>query len=719
MAGRDLIFALDIGTRSVVGLVGRYGDNGLEILATEQMEHANRAMLDGQIHDVVQVASVITKVKQSLEQQVGPLHKVAVAAAGRALKTVRSKVERETNGERMTKDLVLAMELSAVQQAERQLQATMPDAARYHCVGYTVIHYLLDDSPIGSLIDQSGLVASVEIIATFLPRVVIDSLQFALERSELEMAALTLEPIAAINALIPPSMRKLNLVLVDIGAGTSDIAITAEGTVTAYGMVPFAGDEITEALSHKYLLDFPVAESVKRRLLLNGSVSFTDVLGIESELPSRDVIASIDPEVTDLARRIANEIRQLNGKFPQAVMLVGGGSQTPLLPQRLAEVLGLPKERVAIRGADAIGQLLTKNEKLSGPDAVTPVGIALAAIHAPVSSVSVRVNGQAVRLFEFRQVTIGDALLAADIEIRKLHGRPGMALTVEVHGLMKTLKGTLGTPASLLLNNQPAHLDDTVQHGDEIEIMEGKPGMDAQGVISDVLPDCQPYTITVNGEERLIHPVIRMNGQIVTPDTPLADRAQITMHLPEALIDVLPVLGYEPEAFRDHSASVTINGEIRTVRVEGGKILNNGTPVPLHSTLRPGDQLAIISEKRSEIRLRDVLNAEEYERQSIQVIVNGNRVQLFGPAPSLELNGKPAAPDDLVPEFATLTVRREPWIPVFSHIFQYVHIDRDRPANAINLRMELNGEKAEFSAPLKDGDLILIEWLFKDSQEVG
>ena len=55
-------------------------------------------------------------------------------------------------------------------------------------------------------------------------------------------------------------MRRLNVALVDIGAGTSDIAITDKSTVVAYGMVPTAGDEITEALSDHYLLDFPVAE---------------------------------------------------------------------------------------------------------------------------------------------------------------------------------------------------------------------------------------------------------------------------------------------------------------------------------------------------------------------------------------------------------------------------------------------------------------------------
>jgi sulfur carrier protein ThiS len=396
-------------------------------------------------------------------------------------------------------------------------------------------------------------------------------------------------------------------------------------------------------------------------------------------------------------------------------MLVGGGSQTPLLPERLADLLGLPKERVVIRSAEAIGQLLTKHEQLTGPDAVTPVGIALAAIKAPISSVSIRVNGQAIRLFEFRQVTVGDALLAADIDIRKLHGRPGMALTVEVHGLVKVLRGTLGSPATLLLNGKPAHLDDIVQHGDEIEVTEGISGEDAHGVVADVLPDLQPYSILFNGREHVIHPIIRMNGKPVTPDTQLTDRAEIAIHMPETLVDVLPLLGYSAESFREHVVSATVNGESRTVRLEGAKVSVNGKACPLHISLRPGDQVEIQSETRSAVKIRDVLKEEECQRQMVQVMVNGKRVQLFGPAPEIVLNGQQADPDTDLPEFATVTVRQEPWTPVFSHIFQYVHIDRERPVDAIGMRIELNGQKADFAAPLKNGDLIVIEWELKNA----
>jgi cell division protein FtsA len=730
----EQIFALDIGTRSVVGLVARFNEAGqLEVVATAASEHATRAMLDGQIHDVALVADVIRSVKARLEAQTGPLSKVAVAAAGRALKTVRTRVDRDIQGERITRDVILALELTAVQQAERQLQEMAPDAARYHCVGYTVVHYLLDDSVIGSLEDQFGLKASVEIIATFLPRVVIDSLQMALERAGLEMAALTLEPIAAINALIPPSMRKLNLVLVDIGAGTSDIALTADGTVVAYGMVPVAGDEITEALSHRHLLDFPDAEALKRRLMTDERVSFTDVLGMEYHMTSREVIESIQGEVRSLAQQIAQEILKLNQKPPAAVMLVGGGSQTPMLGPLLAAELNLPKERVAIRGTDAIKQLAVQHEALNGPQAVTPIGIALAALQHPVSSVAIRVNGKSLRLFEFRQITVGDCLLAADVDIRKLHGRPGLALTVEVQGEIKVIRGTLGTPAQLLRNGAPAKLDDIVQHGDELEVIGGRPGQDASATIADILPKeawPKPLTVLFDGQAYAIPARVLMNGQEVTPDTPVLDRAKITTRRPstvEHVLRALPCLDEEDLKVLQNAQgfTVTIDGETVTLPHQPFELTVNGVPVTLDAPVHDGDELHFSKAPAPVYTVRFFYDESLHPGQSIGVICNNRPITVEGPRPPIYLNGRPASLDDLVhdgdelvfkptrPEVfeAAATAETAEWQPVLSDLFRYIRIEDERPPGALDLKLTVNAEPATFMTPIKHGDIITMEWV--------
>ena len=67
---------------------------------------------------------------------------------------------------------------------------------------------------------------------------VVESLYTVMERAGMEVTCLTLEPIAALNVAIPKELRLLNLALVDVGAGTSDIAITKSGTIIAYDMAP-------------------------------------------------------------------------------------------------------------------------------------------------------------------------------------------------------------------------------------------------------------------------------------------------------------------------------------------------------------------------------------------------------------------------------------------------------------------------------------------------
>src|SRR5690625_1369335 len=313
---KESVFALDIGTQTVTGIILKKHENKYQVIDYCVRQHEERSMLDGQIQNVVQVANVISQVRNELEKTNGPLQEVCVAAAGRALKTIQgTKTITIKEQPIATNEDIKHLELSAVQQALSNLVQEQNDQfSQYHCVGYSVLHYKLDDNKIGSLIDQTGEEATVEIIATFLPKIVVESLLRALDRANLTMKALTLEPIAAIHVLVPESMRRLNVALIDIGAGTSDIAISNNGTITAYGMVPTAGDEITEAISDHLLLDFKVAEKTKRKVVNEGQATITDILGFESTITYDELVPEVIDNIEHLAQLIANEIRELNQK---------------------------------------------------------------------------------------------------------------------------------------------------------------------------------------------------------------------------------------------------------------------------------------------------------------------------------------------------------------------------------------------------------------------
>ena len=105
-------------------------------------EHSKRAMLDGQIHDVLAVSNIISEIKAELEKKHGPLKKVNVAAAGRALKTERATVTVNIAGKPMIqKEDILHFELSAVQR-QASVAAKHKKGEKhqyYYCVGYSVL----------------------------------------------------------------------------------------------------------------------------------------------------------------------------------------------------------------------------------------------------------------------------------------------------------------------------------------------------------------------------------------------------------------------------------------------------------------------------------------------------------------------------------------------------------------------------------------------------
>ena len=228
------VLALDIGTRSIVGVLLEKKDETV-IRAVEYLEHEARYMYDGQIHDVEAVAAEIALIKSRLQKATGlKLKKAAVAAAGRALQTATAtaSVSRPHMFE-ITWEETKALELEAVQKAQKKIAGEDKNLRDHFCIGYSVVNYTLDDGVIQNLVGQTGSKIGVEVIATFLPRVVVDSLISSLRMAGLEAGSLTLEPIAALTVAIPPQMRLLNLALVDIGAGTSDIAVVQRETIVA------------------------------------------------------------------------------------------------------------------------------------------------------------------------------------------------------------------------------------------------------------------------------------------------------------------------------------------------------------------------------------------------------------------------------------------------------------------------------------------------------
>lgn len=707
----NMIFTLDIGTRSVIGLLLEANGKKYKLIDYCMHEHSERSMLDGQIHDIVLVSEVIKQVKTELEQRNDiQLTKVSVAAAGRALKTKRTTITKPIDQHPlMNKEDILFLELSAVQQAQHDLaieENNKNNQIPYYCVGYSVLQYRLDQESIGSLIDQQGELAEVEIIATFLPKIVVESLLSALQRADLEMAALTLEPIAAINVLIPESMRRLNVALVDIGAGTSDVAITDEGTITAYGMVSKAGDEITEAISDYYLLDFNEAERVKRELTDKGEATLTDILGFEQTITVDSLAKAVAPAIVNLAQDISDKIYELNNRSPMAVMLVGGGSLTPQLTQAIATKLNLASNRVATRGVDAIQNFESCVEIPPGPMFITPIGIGVAAQQNPVHYISVMVNDRAVRLFDMKQLTVGDCLLAAGIHIDKMYGRPGMAYMITFNEHKITLPGTYGEPPRVSLNGTPINVDHPIKHGDVLHVNKGADGTEPHVTIKEVIDDYEQFPVTFNGKTYQVKPDIYANESNVSLDYVLKDHDAIVVKHAKTLVDWINTAG--KSAILSDLDKYTVFFNDRKIELEqfSPQLKINDQPADLNNSLKPNDQITYSPSKNATVK--DLITAFNIKTKAkLNVIYNGERVTLDKTVATLEHNKQPLAEDDSIISGAKLMIRKidnDPFI--FQDLFRFVSIDLSKVKG--NLTILKNGEPATFLDPLSENDEIEI-----------
>lgn len=508
----NLLFSLDIGTRTVIGTVGIVKDGIIEILKEKYLEHEERAMVDGQIHNINLVAATVMKIKKELEEELEiELKEVSIAAAGRFLKTIEVKDEININeDEEIKRDVIKSLEISAVKKAELEIQKI--SSGKLYCVGYSVKNYYLNSYLIQTLLGHKGETIGAEIIGTFLPRSVIDSLYTVMDKVDLKVKNLTLEPIAAIEAAVPKKLRLLNIALVDIGAGTSDIAISKDDSISAYGMVPMAGDEVTEVIAKKYLVDFNTAEQIKRSLDKE-EISYIDIMGFENKIKSEEVKLSIKNIIKKIATEIGNKIIELNSnKAPSAIFLIGGGAHTPFIIDELSCITGINKERIGIRDRQAVLECISSNEL--GSAGVTVLGILISSMRKfGEDFINVTLNNKIISLFNSHKHKVLDVLIQEEVKSDMLIGKRGKNIRFYINGKKRLAFGGNGENAKIIINNEVGTIDSEVKDGDIIKIDYAKIGNSPKEKVSNYIDNIDDINISFNEEKYIIKPIILVNGK--------------------------------------------------------------------------------------------------------------------------------------------------------------------------------------------------------------
>ena len=736
------VFGLDIGTRNVVGTVG-YQTDDKEFVVTAQYvrEHETRAMLDGQIHDIGRVAKTIKEVKDELEKQTGqPLEEVCIAAAGRVLKTVTTHVEYEYAQESVvTGEDVHTLDLLGIEKAQEALKEVNDTSYKFYCVGYSTVKFFLNDDVFISLEGHKANKIGEDIIVTFLPEDVVDGLYAAVGQAGLSVANMTLEPIAAINVAIPENYRMLNIALVDVGAGTSDISITRDGSIIAYGMIPHAGDEMTEVIVQHFLVDFNMAESIKLQSTTSDTVTYKDIMSIEHTIPAKDVWDVAAPVVDNIAQEVSTKIRELNGdKTVSACFVVGGGGKIHGFTEKLAEDLDLPEERVALRGEEVLGDVTFEQEDIKkDPLLVTPIGICLNYYDQRNNFIMVRFNGERIKLYDNNRLTIVDAALQAGFPNDELFPKRGTPINFTVNGVARLVRGEAGEGAVVTMNGKPASINTPLEPNSEIIIEPSTAGEAAEYKISQ-LDEYNHSVITfiINGRKVSCPRFVQVNGRLEPEDYSIREndvietRNYYTVRQIAQFMDLVidtdqMIFVNNEEADLDTLVYENFSVEWKTDEYGVARIDNNNYNDTQESD---SDDASVLAEQDANSTESDNTVARTSEQMMNQVLDELHddfaKEAEASAVPENELPENELPKNDIQEEIheedssentVTVIVNGEPvelsgkdtyiFVDIFTHISFDLQAGKGRAIATV-----INGRDAQFSEELHEGDKIELYW---------
>lgn len=699
----QLVFGLDIGTRSIVGTVGYKSGNQFVVVAQRVKEHETRAMLDGQIHDIHKVGDTISEVKRQLEEAVGRrLTEVCIAAAGRVLRTVTTHVEYPfTADKEVDQEDIYGLISAGVEKAYQEfIEENREGDVKFYCVGHSVVRYFLNGYPMGNLEGHKARTIGVDLIATFLPDDVVDGLYKSVELAGLSVSSLTLEPIAAIQLAIPERFRMLNIALLDVGAGTSDISITNDGCILAYGMIPIAGDALTEEIARHCLVDFATAEQIKQDAGVRDTIPYTDIMFLPQTIKSEEIRQVTAALIEKMASLAAEKIKELNGdKAVSAVFVVGGGGKMPGYTDALADSLGIARERVALRGEEVMQQIIFEENIRKDSLLVTPVGICLNFYEQSNNFIFVSFNGSRIKIYDNNKLTVADAAMQVQYPNENLFPKRGQALNFTVNGKPRMARGQTGEAAVITINGETADIHAPVHANDIIQVTESTAGEEGHMNIGSLPESSESLTVYVNERKVEVPRFASVNGLLRSNYYEIneGDQVEILNYYTVGQIAEFMDVALDPHM------NLYVNNKLAdrdTPVYENFSVLWTLETLPLPTVLQneevEPDEEPDREETREEIKPPDSPAAREREMErnrrmgkeapaikeepvSIGVLVNGRPVTL---------TGKPRY--------------------VYVDVFDFIDFDLSNPKGSIVNK--INGRSAKFMEPLGAGDVIEIYW---------
>ena len=361
----DFVVGLDIGTTKISVMIGRKNQyDKLEILGTGKAVSIGVAR--GIVANIDQTVSSIKEAVNQAEKKSGiKIHEVYVGIAGQHIKSLQHR------GEIVRDNIEIEIEKSDIEKLKSNMfkLITIP--------GEEVIHVIPQEYTVDGedgIQDPRGM-AGVKLEANF--HVItaqvgaVRNIMRCVEKAGLVPKDLVLEPFASAIATLDDDEQREGVALVDIGGGTTDVAIFLDNIIRHTAVIPFGGNVITKDIKSGLQILEKQAELLKIKF---GSAMYTDdqenvmvsIPGLRGREPKEiavknlsEIIGARMKEIIDL---VYHEIK-VSGyekKLMTGIVLTGGGSQTRNLKQLVAFItgketrIGYPNEHLASESKDIV-----------------------------------------------------------------------------------------------------------------------------------------------------------------------------------------------------------------------------------------------------------------------------------------------------------------------------------------------------------------------------
>ena len=341
----NMIVALDIGTSKVVAIVGAVSSNGeLEIVGTGM--HSSSGLKKGVVVNIEATVNSIQRAIEEAELMAGcSIHSVYAGIAGSHIRSLNSHgivAIRDREVQPLDVDRVIDAARAVAIPADQEILHVLPQ------------EYIIDEQEgVHEPIGMSGVRLEAKVHLVTCAANAAQNIKKCIRRCGLEVDEVVLEQLASSHAVLTEDEKQLGVALVDIGGGTTDIAIFTEGAIRHTGVIPIAGDQVTNDIAMALRTPTPHAEDLKIKYACalaklarpEETVKVPSVGDREARDMSRQLLAEVvEPRYDELFTLVQAELRRSGFEelLAAGVVLTGGTSKMEGVTELAEEIFHLP-----------------------------------------------------------------------------------------------------------------------------------------------------------------------------------------------------------------------------------------------------------------------------------------------------------------------------------------------------------------------------------------